>query len=180
MKAFVVTLTLLVSSTVQIKAKELQKIEDEWILMPDGREYHHSCVYRYETSLFEDAQNLKPCGYEPRQRVDLGYYSDWSVYAKAVELKDHFSYLTSKWIVPETPKSTGPAGMSSVYYFNGLEDGSGTHGNASFILQPVLQYGKSGCVIDPLLWHQWHLSAYLVDGDGRAHCGPRLKVETGM
>ena len=110
----------------------------------------------------------------------LGYYSDWSVYAKAVELKDHFSFLTSKWIVPETPKSTGPAGMSSVYYFNGLEDGSGTHGNASFILQPVLQYGKSGCVIDPLLWHQWHLSAYLVDGDGRAHCGPRLKVETGM
>ena len=82
--------------------------------------------------------------------------------------------------MPENPKSTGPAGMSSVYYFNGLEDGSGTHGNASFILQPVLQYESPGCVIDPLLWHQWHLSAYLVDGDGRAHCGPRLKVETGV
>lgn len=167
---WIATLLLLLSSIV-IDAKE----DDEWILMPNGREYHSSCVYHHETSVLEDVKDLKACEHESR----LGYYSDWSVYAKAVELKNHFSSLSATWVVPEAPVSSGPAGMSSVYYFPGLEDGSGTHGNASFILQPVLQYGKSGCVIDPLLWHQWHLSAYLVDGDGRAHCGPRLKVETG-
>ena len=45
-----VTLLLLVSG---INAKYL---EDEWILMPDGREYHESCVYRQEMSLFEDVK----------------------------------------------------------------------------------------------------------------------------
>ena len=60
-----------------------------------------------------------------------------------------------------------------------LEDGSGHHGDASFILQPVLQYGKSGCVLDPLKWHSWHFIAFLVDGSGRAHCGSTLQVEEG-
>jgi hypothetical protein len=150
---------------------------NEWILMPDGREYHESCVHHHETN-FDIEQTLEPCPYQSRSG-NLGYYSDWSVYAKAVEVQDHFSSLTATWTVPQAPSSSGPAGMSSIYYFPGLEDGSGVHGNATFILQPVLQYGKSGCVIDPLLWHQWHLSAYLVDGNGRAHCGPRLKVSPG-
>jgi len=29
------------------------------------------------------------------------------------------------------------------------------------------------------LWHEWHLTSYLVDGNGRAHCGKRIFVEPG-
>ena len=36
----------------------------------------------------------------------------------------------------------------------GLEDGGGHHGASTLILQPVLQYGKSGCVLNPLSWGQ--------------------------
>ena len=80
----------------------------------------------------------------------------------------------------QPPESKGPAGLSSTYIFNGLEDGGGHHGSATLILQPVLQYGKSGCLVNPALWHSWHLGAYLVDGSGRAHCGPHIAVSTGQ
>tara|TARA_B110000285_G_C14941517_1_gene522246 strand:- start:495 stop:653 length:159 start_codon:yes stop_codon:yes gene_type:complete len=50
------------------------------------------------------------------------------------EPKKRFSEMTSVWQVPPNPKTTGPAGMSSVYIFNGLEDGGGVHGSASLIL----------------------------------------------
>lgn len=164
------------TTIVKVKCNDIN--DDDWTLMPDGRKYHKSCIHRHEEN--DEVESFStPCEYEPITTQNVGYYSDWSVYAKAVELKDHFSSLSSTWTVPPAPKSSGPAGLSSVYYFPGLEDGSGTHGNASFILQPVLQYGKSGCVIDPLFYHQWHFSAYLVDGNGRAHCGPRMKVSPG-
>ena len=45
------------------------------------------------------------------------YYSDWSVYAQAVN--SNFSTLSSSWIVPPAPLSHGPADLSSVYIFNG-------------------------------------------------------------
>eukprot|EP01062_Namystynia_karyoxenos_P069194 TRINITY_DN6464_c0_g1_i2.p1 TRINITY_DN6464_c0_g1~~TRINITY_DN6464_c0_g1_i2.p1 ORF type:complete len:181 (+),score=58.42 TRINITY_DN6464_c0_g1_i2:362-904(+) len=69
--------------------------------------------------------------------------------------------------------------MSSVYIFNGVEDGSGHHGNSTLILQPVLQVGKSGCLLSPTEWFDWHLTAYGVSGAGRAYCGKRLKVAEG-
>ena len=47
------------------------------------------------------------------------------------------------------------------------------------IMQPVLQYGKSGCILDPLDWSSWHWTSYLVSGSGRAHCGPHFKVDEG-
>jgi len=87
--------------------------------------------------------------------------------------------MSSKWTVPPSPTKWGPAGLSSVYIFNGLEDGGGVHGKSSLILQPVVQFGKSGCLNDPLLWHEWHLTSYLVDGNGRAHCGKRIYVAPG-
>jgi hypothetical protein len=87
--------------------------------------------------------------------------------------------MSSKWTVPPNPTKWGPAGLSSVYIFNGLEDGGGVHGAASLILQPVVQFGKSGCLNDPILWHEWHLTSYLVDGNGRAHCGKRIYVAPG-
>jgi len=46
--------------------------------------------------------------------------------------------MSSKWTVPANPKKWGPAGLSSVYIFNGLEDGGGVHGAGSLILQPVV------------------------------------------
>ena len=47
-------------------------------------------------------------------------------------------------------------------------------------MQPVLQYGKSGCLNNPLLWHEWHMTSYFVTGAGRAYCGKRLAVKTGQ
>jgi hypothetical protein len=80
--------------------------------------------------------------------------------------------------------------------FPGLEDT-----NRSFILQPVLQVtrsspsfvtpvsshdvcasyqvGRSGCVLDPLLYRHWHFTSYFVDSAGRAKCGAVLRVEEG-
>ena len=121
-----------------------------------------------------------PCPHSPRPSLKSAesYYSDWSVYAQTTSGDDaSFSAMKSTWKVPASPSSRGPLGLSSVYIFNGLEDGAGHHGNASLILQPVLQFGKSGCLLNPLAWNQWHLTAYLVDGNGRAHCGSVLKVE---
>ena len=110
---------------------------------------------------------------------DLGYYSDWSVYAQMAETTKLFSEMSSVWTVPPAPKTAGPTGLASIYIFNGLEDGGGIHGASTLILQPVLQYGKSGCLNNPLLWHEWHLTSYLVDGNGHAHCGERIKVNEG-
>ena len=38
-----------------------------------------------------------------------------------------------------------------------FQDGGGVSGAASLILQPVLQYGKSGCVHNPLMYDDWYL-----------------------
>jgi hypothetical protein len=43
----------------------------------------------------------------------------------------------------------------------------------------LLQVGRSGCVIDPLLYNHWHFTSYFVDNVGRAKCGPVLRVEEG-
>jgi len=105
------------------------------------------------------------------------YYSDWVGYAVTT---GDFSYMSSDWVVPAAPKSTGPVpGISSVYFFNGLEDGGGVHGQSSYILQPVLTYGKSGCIIDPLRFFSWHFVSFSVTGAGRAYCGKRLSVKEG-
>jgi len=50
------------------------------------------------------------------------------VYAETTDVKNKYSEMSSKWVVPPNPKTTGPAGLSSVYIFNGLEDGAGVHG----------------------------------------------------
>jgi len=180
----------------------------EYLAMPGGIYVHESCVHRYnenialrdgktgETEIMssqgELLENHKECPY-PIKREDLtagkqgqsspapvpvGYYSDWAVYAVDAHPAG-YSEMTSEWKVPAKPVSHGPAGLSSIYIFNGLEDGGGQHGNATLILQPVLQFGKSGCINDPLLWGEWHFTAYLVKGNGRAYCGSRLKVDEG-
>jgi len=163
--------------------------------------YHEDCIHQFDDAFHvqrhvgggssvsfnsgdrEDLQ-LPPCEYAPRAspelmgsnrslQADSGYYSAWSAYAKAAR-PEGFGYMSSKWRVPTAPTKRGPAGQSSTYLFNGLEDGGGVTGASSLILQPVLQYGKSGCIINPLKWSNWWLTSYLVDGNGRAYCGARL------
>ena len=101
---------------------------------------------------------------------------DWSVYTET--FGKEYNYMTSSWEVPPIPQRN-QGGLSSVYLFNGLQDGNGVHGQSSLILQPVLLYGKSGCL--PLAGdsHKWHLGSYLVDG-GRAHCGKHFVVQPGQ
>lgn len=41
------------------------------------------------------------------------------------------------------------------------------------------QVGRSGCVLDPLLYHHWHFTSYFVDSAGRAKCGAVVRVEEG-
>lgn len=108
--------------------------------------------------------------------ADVGYYSDWVAYAQTVHPAG-FGSMSSVWEVPEAPTSKGPAPplvQSSIYLFNGLEDGHGHAGEASVILQPVLQYGKSGCLLNPLKWGKWYFTAYQVGISGRALCGPNM------
>lgn len=112
--------------------------------MPDGKLYHKSCIHihddhfnleRVDGGSMINGQLHEPCKFEPRMQVreqldenDLTYYSDWSVYAQMVEKTKRFSEMTGVWQVPPNPKTTGPAGMSSDYIFNGLEDGGGVRG----------------------------------------------------
>ena len=172
---------------------------DDYLTMPDGFMYHKSCVHHhiehFEVERLPEGRgthvvggdSFGPCPFDrvPAKAVlastgpeNLKYYSDWSVYAQTAGPK--YNFMTSTWQVPPAPKSRGPLGLSSVYLFNGLEDGGGVHGKASLILQPVLLFGKSGCVLNPADWGQWNLQSYLVDGNGRAHCGKRIKVHPGQ
>lgn len=173
----------------------------EWHPMPNGLYYHESCIHRFDEEFHVDRSaeggsvvtfasqqermELSPCEHVPRLSPEgpalngtqlaegASYYSAWSVYAKAARAEG-FGYMSSKWTVPAKPTGRGPADQSSVYLFNGLEDGGGHTGAASLILQPVLQFGKSGCIVNPLKWGQWHFTSYLVDGAGHAYCGSRL------
>ena len=155
--------------------------EDDYHEMPNGWSYHSSCILPIGLS-HDDKASLSPCPYPPKKttrtphsEVAASYYSDWSVYAQSVS-SSGITHMSSTWTVPSKPANHGPASQSSVYIFNGLEDGGGIHGKASVILQPVLQYGKSGCLLNPAKWNGWYASSYVVDGNGRAHCASLIEV----
>jgi hypothetical protein len=164
--------------------------------MPDGKFYHKTCVHHHDDTFHVErlpekrslltkkstSVLLPPCPYpsllslkDVATESPQHYYSDWSVYAQTATTTS-FNFMTSTWQVPPIPTNHGPFDLSSVYLFNGLEDGAGHHGNATLILQPVLQYGKSGCLINPTKWTSWQAGSYLVDGNGRAHCGKTFPV----
>eukprot|EP00948_MAST-09A_sp_MAST-9A-sp1_P001360 g1360.t1 len=178
----------------------------EWAPLPAGH-FHVSCIHHHDDNNFivevtEDGFDkvtyangtttlLPPCPYNrvvygssmieslhQGNAEDLSYYSGWVAYTKSLAASAYTS-MSSTWQVPPKPKKSGPAGLSAVYLFNGLEDGGGISGAASFIMQPVLSYGRSGCILNPLEWHQYNLVSYLVSGSGRAHCGKRIKVNPG-
>lgn len=104
------------------------------------------------------------------------YYSDWVVYAQTVHERG-FGSMTSDWKVPAKPASQGPLPpliSSSIYFFNALENSHGSAGTADVILQPVLQFGKSGCLLNPLKFGDWYFTSYQVGINGRAYCGPSI------
>lgn len=148
---------------------------------------HRDCVHDAEE---ESHVEHGPCPHAPyfeRPTVngtaaginEPRYYSDWAVYAQYTD-SGGFSFMSSDWTVPKAPTSTGPVpGMSSAYLFNGLEDSGGKAGTAQFILQPVLSYGKSGCIVNPANFFHWSLTSFHVTAAGRAYCGARLTVEEG-
>lgn len=172
----------------------------QWFPMPNGKNYHIDCIHQYEEKhqiYLDEMQNetrvqfangtvithspcphipsnIHPASYQVFKKPE--YYSDWAAYAQTTHLEG-YGQMISKWTVPVPPTSQGPLPpliSSSIYLFNGLEDGSGHAGSASVILQPVLQYGKSGCLVDPRKFKDWYFTAYLVTEAGRAYCGPNI------
>ncbi len=176
---------LLVSLSLSLSSGVAASLDD-YVSMPDGRMYHSDCVHHHNSHFTsEEIEKYDPCPHPSYSKsladdvnLTASYYSDWSVYAQTVH-KSGFAFMSSTWTVPEKPTNKGPGHQSAVYFFNGLEDGGGVHGAASLILQPVLQFGHSGCLLNPLSWGSWHFGAYLVDGNGRAHCGEMIQVNVG-
>lgn len=200
-----VPLRLVVAMRALAFRAEAGTAEDDWLSFPSRHGavlVHRHCVHHIKESFHVEPDSsggdilargdtldaLPPCPHAPRwlsmtseaatgRAVGVSYYSDWVGYAVTT---GNFGFMSSDWVVPAAPKSTGPVpGISSVYFFNGLEDGGGVHGKSSYVLQPVLTYGKSGCVIDPLHFFQWHFVSFSVTGSGRAYCGKRLSVKEG-
>lgn len=176
-----------------------QGTEGDWLSFPapggGALLLHRDCVHRADGAfhvesgeggdvLWQDGhrQELEPCPHAPKRlgaNASTRYYSDWAAYAQTTH-SGGFGRMSSDWAVPARPTSTGPVpGMSSAYLFNGLEDSGGKPGTATFILQPVLTYGKSGCILDPLNFFHWHFISFLVTNAGRGYCGQRLRVEEG-
>lgn len=172
-----------------------------WHEMPSGASYHADCIHQFDEDFhvehladgrarvtFAAEANreelmLPPCAHEPRTSVQATakndsrqaarYYSDWVASTQTVR-KEGFGFMSSAWRVPANPTSRGPFPPlveSSIYFFNGLENSNGVPGTADVILQPVLQFGKSGCLLNPLKFGAWYFTAYQVGINGRAFCG---------
>lgn len=164
-------------------------------LMPDGRDYPEECIHRFdeEHSVVSKGKEgdvvinrrtgeqrvLPPChlkaALEVQSNSSVGYYSSWIV--DTVSVHQSIGYMATNWTVPKAPQSRGPTGLSSMYLFNGLEDGGGVRGASTFILQPVLSHGKSGCVLNPFAG--WEFTSFQVTGAGRAYCGRHFSVKEG-
>lgn len=166
------------------------------VTLHGGRELSDECIHRlddeHRVESLPDGQGdvlvrlstgertvLPPCpggtGASPEPRNER-YYSDWVV--DTVYVHEEIGTFLTNWTVPKAPTSRGPLpGMSSAYLFNGLENGGGVEGKATLILQPVLSYGKSGCILDPFAG--WRFTAFQVTQAGRAFCGPSIAVQEG-
>jgi hypothetical protein len=176
--------------------------QSNYVAMPNGKYYHESCVHQYsshfnitetpshfivdnekydkacEYAIVSDINNsdvdiAKPATSESRNldNVEATYYSSWVAYASSTQ-KTTYTSLTSSFTVPPPP--TDYKRITSVFLFNGLQD-KPTGMGANYILQPVLQYGKSGCGGG----NYWSIAAFYVSGSGRAYCGKTIKVDEG-
>eukprot|EP00117_Sycon_ciliatum_P024637 scpid88015/ scgid20632/ len=102
--------------------------------------------------------------------TDPEYYSGWVEYS-GYEARSNVTHMSARFTVPPAPPSYNI--LTTMFLFAGLEANNG-HKNATDILQPVLQYGHSGCGGG----EHWSAASYYVVGI-RAHCGSTLRVKTG-
>jgi hypothetical protein len=192
-----------IAASVAFAFSDVPTVEDDWLSFPSRHGavlIHKDCVHRFDDNSHTGGdmhshgqEALGPCPHAPRyprvthqnvvaenlttSRELASYYSDWVAYTV---MTGDFGYMSTDWVVPPAPTTHGPVpGMSSTYLFNGLEDGGGVHGKSTYILQPVLSYGKSGCIINPANFFQWYLISFSVTGAGRALCGKRIAVSEG-
>jgi hypothetical protein len=112
-----------------------------------------------------------PSSLEDVEDLGASYYSSWVAYAGHTEKKE-YDLLSSTFVVPPAPHDYKR--ITSLFFFNGLQD-QPSGGGATYILQPVLQYGKSGCGGG----NYWSIAAFYVSGSGRAFCGKTYKVQEG-
>ena len=98
------------------------------------------------------------------------YYSSWVTWAGFSD--SSISSFTSSFLVPPPPVDY--LFVTTLFFFNGLQD-KGIGEGANYILQPVLQYGKSGCGGG----NYWSFAAFYVSASGRAYCGQTFKVSPG-
>ena len=97
--------------------------------------------------------------------------SSWVAFAGHT-IKEEYDSVTSTFVVPPAPHD--PKYITTLFFFNGLQD-QPSGGGATYILQPVLQYGKSGCGGGGY----WSIAAFYVSASGRAYCGKTYKVHQG-
>eukprot|EP00128_Syssomonas_multiformis_P005494 Colp12_sorted_trinity150504_noHs@33154 len=166
-----------------------------YVLTPSGY-IHKSCVHdlgevRVEEHKLKAQHNIvhlangdqiehDPCPYAMipfkkdelfKTKVDaISYYSGWISYT-GYQHTAEYGGMTSQWTVPAAPKSPVPL-LTTLFFFNGMEEQ--LH-NTSVIIQPVLQYGHSGCGGGS----KWTFASYIVSGAGRAYCGKMYGAQTG-
>lgn len=99
---------------------------------------------------------------------ELTYYSGWVALA-GQSFASPIEQFSAEWTVPPSPSFNF---LTTLFFFPGLED---QHPKGSLILQPVLQYGFSGCGGGPF----WSFTAFIVNLEGRALCGKMLRVNEG-
>uniref|UniRef100_A0A0G4HL25 Uncharacterized protein n=1 Tax=Chromera velia CCMP2878 TaxID=1169474 RepID=A0A0G4HL25_9ALVE len=105
----------------------------------------------------------------------LGYYSTWVAYASFTS-PTPLTNFTSEWTVPPLPPHRNP--LTTTFFFNGIEDKVPGELPQTYIIQPVLQTGQSGCL--PFgFTSKWHFTSYYVNAGGRAFCGKVLPVSEG-
>lgn len=159
-----------------------------YVSMP-GQFIHASCVHQTSGETIPD-ENPDPCPFpslpsssaqaflsSPEAPVAAQasrslYYSSWVTWAGYSSKEEDITSFSSSWIVPPAPVDY--LFVTTLFFFNGLQD-AGIGEGANYILQPVLQYGKSGCGGG----NYWSAAAFYVSASGRAYCGKTFKVSAG-
>ena len=107
--------------------------------------------------------------HDRRQAEEPDYYSGWVEYS-GYEASGNVTRMYAKWTVPPPPPHYNI--LTTVFLFAGLE--ANNQHTSTDIIQPVLQYGHSGCGGG----NHWSAASFYVAGI-TAHCGKTLRVETG-
>lgn len=97
------------------------------------------------------------------------YYSGWVEYSGFLS-SGNVTHMYARWVVPPVPPHYNI--LTTVFLFAGLE--ANAHHDVNDIMQPVLQYGHSGCGGGK----HWSAASFYVVGI-TAHCGETLRAEPG-